>query len=214
MHLRSLIVCIALCGTASVPFAQASTVPPSTGVNAAGNPLSVGSVDPNYTIFSSPYGASNAIVTSPNPNWVTPPAGSEWISYGTANGPGQGYSTGVYDYRTTFTVSSGDAGSYTVSGMWAADDIGSIYLNGVLIASVAPDYFSLTPFSITGFTSGTNTLDFDVNNSGGGPTGLLVDVTSAAPTVTPEPSAFLLFGTGLAGVLTAVRRRWNAGTQS
>jgi hypothetical protein len=57
----------------------------STGVDGSGNVLSAGTVDPHYTITSSPSGAASARVTSPFFMWAGGTASSAWInSSGTA----------------------------------------------------------------------------------------------------------------------------------
>jgi hypothetical protein len=195
------------CVAAAAMHANASPISVySTGVSG-----SVGSADVHYSLVASPYGAAPAVLTAPNSAWVAPPAGTSWISYGTQNGPNQGYNYGLYDYQTTFSLGGGNPATAVISGEWAADDTGQIFLNGVLLPTTAPGYTGLTAFSINaGYINGTNTLDFVVNNSGGGPTGLLVDITSATAAATPEPSSLLLLATGGIGVFGTLRRKLRA----
>src|ERR1035441_6578449 len=156
------------------------------GIN-CGNPSLF---DPNYHLISAPAGVPlNALTTVPFPGWVPPPAGTCWINpYGdaTVNAP-----TGNYDYQTTFNLSFRvDPKTAILTGQFAADNDACIKLNGspTLVCTKKVFGFSkLTNFTIGpcpggpncgsgGFLSGTNTLDFVVNNDEGGPTGLVVAI--------------------------------------
>ena len=105
-----------------------------------------------------------------------------------------------FDYQLTFTV-TGNPAQASLFGRWATDDISDMYLNGNYTGNSNSLEFAVwTPFSITGgFIAGVNTLDFIVNNTGGGPTGLRVEFT-------PEPGTYVLIGAGIAG-LALLRRR-------
>jgi hypothetical protein len=143
----------------------------------------------------------------PIPPWIGDNSVSAWIgpnSDGQLNGP-----VGLYDYRTTFTLSS--PGLVTITGQWASDNEGpDILLNGISTGnSTTNQFLSFTPFTITGLgVAGVNTLDFLVNNDGG-PTGLRVEFFSA--NVIPEPGSLALFGmTTVAGALYCGWRRKRA----
>ena len=118
------------------------------------------------------------------------------------NGP-----EGLYDYRTTFSLSNFLAASAVITGQWATDNGGVIQINGVSTGQhTLHQYSAFTAFTITsGFVAGLNTIDFFVNKTYG-PTGLRVEQTGTANAV-PEPAALALFGVGAAMLGLARRRR-------
>ncbi len=168
--------------------------------------------DPNYQLVSAPTGAGPAYTLPAYAGWVSPPAGTQWINPGGGSTP-----AGNYDYQTTFDLTGLDPGSLVLSGSWAADNAGSILLNGAAaigIGTTIPDPYgfkNLTAFSITGSDNaanlhpGLNTLDFVVQNDGS-VTGLLVQISGTA-SPTPEPSSLVLLGSGLLGIAGIVRRK-------
>ncbi len=180
-----------------------------TGLNSSGALLSVGATDPNYTITSSPCGATSAITEAPfggvyAPNTST----SQWIT-----SPCQD-DAGVFVYQTTFSLAGLNSSTAQLSGSWTSDNESTIYLNGVSTGNaIGSDSFgSLTSFTITsGFVSGLNTLDIDVTNDYYSPSGLQLEMTGTASpssvSPVPEPSMLLLFGTGLLGFGPLVRRQ-------
>ncbi len=169
----------------------------STG-ESGGSLLPIGVVDPNYKLISAPAGTPlTAVTTSANLLWVSSQADAQWISPG-PNGESN-WSTGTYDYQTTFSLDGLDPATAVLSGLWTSDNSGCIYLNGVDTNDCVGDgdFRALTPFSIySGFVAGINNLDFVVENGGTypNPTGLLVEITGTA-TATPEPSVLVLVGT-------------------
>ncbi len=184
-----------------------------------------GGVIPQY---GAPTGATGSWIPQQlNPStpaissWLTPLANQSQSLDPITNGNGDG----IYVYQTSFNLSS-NYSTATLSGQWAADNYGALYLNGKLISTIVnprtvsqPDgvaYNDWTSFAaVSGssyFHSGSNVLDFYVGNiaqDSGNPTGLRAEFTSSIAAV-PEPDtyAMLLAGLGLMGFM--VRRKKSA----
>ena len=175
----------------------------NTGVDDAGVVLANGSSELHYAMTGP---VSPAIVASPNPSWLSPPAGSAWI------GPTSGTITdplGTYIYTLTFDLTGLDATTALIQGRWATDNTASIFLNGVDTGLQQNSFGQLDPFELSsGFVAGINTLAFHVNNpdlSGLNPTGLLIAELSG--TAVPEPSTATLTLLGLVALATRRHRR-------
>jgi hypothetical protein len=153
-------------------------------------------------------GGTAYVVTNVNSAWTPNTTASGWIS-----SVADGYTSVApitYTYSTTFSLAGLNASTASLSGVFAADDNASIYLNGIEIAAQGGTYGSTTAFSSTtgDFVAGTNTLTFVTINSGGGPAGLDVAVSGTASAV-PEPAtwAMMLLGFGMIGMAVRSRRR-------
>ena len=113
---------------------------------------------------------------------------------------------GHNDYQTSFTLGAGvNPATASITGMYSTDnELVDILVNGQStgITNGSTDtgqYTSFWQLSISSnFTSGTNTLDFIVNNDGG-PTALRVEVTGSVATV-PEPATWAMMLLGFVGL--------------
>jgi PEP-CTERM motif len=151
-----------------------------------------GGVDQEWTVDSGPA----YVITDPGSvGWIGNTAVSQWIS----NAPDTEGGGGPFTYSTTFTATGG---SNEIEGMMAADDQGSIYLNGTLVFSGASTFTSpwsyFENFTITSnFVVGSNALTVIVPNnietSVDGPTGLQIAFV-------PEPATWAMMLLGFAGL--------------
>ena len=197
----TLVCALALVGTA---FSDAITIY-NTGQDNNGMALPIGVLDPHYALVSAPPGVPlTAITTSPNAAWVLNTSTADWISPSASGN--DSWPVGTYDYQTTFNL-VGDPLTAQLMGQWASDNDACIFLNGVNTNACTgfEDFGHLTSFLIaSGFKSGSNTLDFIVNN-GGGPTGVFVEISGTENV--PEPSSLLLMGSGILSATFGLRRK-------
>jgi hypothetical protein len=129
--------------------------------------------------------------------WIKP-ADARWIYLTNAANLGQDW--GTYEYMTTFDLTGYDPDTAVLSGQWALDQDGSIYLNGNLVATLPDQNWNnqLTPFSLaSGFVPGANTLAFYVRHPDGGD-GMIV--SAASLTASALPSLSITSGGGQATV--------------
>lgn len=151
------------------------------------------------------YVVSNSVVNSNG--WVPNSSSSKWISYS----PTTQLSVSSYTYSLAFNI-NGDGGSgapisnyVSITLTWTSDDTSILYLNGKSTGYTESGWTTTKTVTLdstnTNFTIGPNTLSFVVNNSGGGPSGLMVTSTSykILPTA-PVPEK----GTWIISVLTFV----------
>ncbi|MEW6536412.1 MAG: hypothetical protein AB1454_12440 [Candidatus Auribacterota bacterium] len=172
----------------------------NTGVDDYGNALTAGTIDAHYTLAGP---SSPAYATDENPAWVPAPLNSSWI--GPVNAAGSAF-VGTYNYSATFDLSGFDISTAYISGKWASDNHGYIYLNNMLIDNnIGYEFTVIRNFYIDQyFVEGENTLTFTVVNytETPNPTGLLVfdimgEVQEFAPAPIPEPATILFFLAGL-----------------
>lgn len=143
-----------------------------SGLNNTGDGFSAGAQDTNW---------GNAWVTDPpDPGWNSAGSDSQWITLtedATAAVPDdctEPPGAGLYEYETTFTVT--DLATAKICGRYMADDVVTVLLNGVVVVPEGGGYTDWTSFRFeSGFTSGTNTLTFRVNDTQCIVTGLRVE---------------------------------------
>lgn len=181
----------------------------NTGLDNLGALLPQGSIDPHYALLISgdpAFPGPSAIVSSIPPVYVPNSSTSQWISPGPDNMQLDHFGVGSYTYQTTFDLTGLDASTAVLSGLFAADDIASIILNGqdTGVTTGPGGWTAFHLFSAaSGFVDGVNTLEFVVNNDGGGPSGLRVEVSGEArelATDVPEPYTWPLVFSALAAI--------------
>jgi hypothetical protein len=184
-----------------------------------------------YTPFSAGAGTyipSMGAPTGASGRWISAgnSAYSSWITpFQNQNASLDPNSDGHYKFTTSFFIDSThfNVSSATLSGRWAADNYGSLYLNNHLLSTIANPrtsgasdgvaYNQWNSFSaVSGssyFLSGLNVLSFDVTNIGqhsGNPAGLRAEFTSSI-TAVPEPETYAMLLAGLALMGGIARRR-------
>ena len=163
-----------------------------------------GAIDSHYQVISPNSGQA---VTYKHPAYIANSPTSSWISYSSNGEPGNGVAT----FLTTFTLTGSSTAGAAISGLWAVDNIGEIFLNGhdtgIGLAFGYPAFQQLHAFSITNsdwFVVGENQLTFVVTDVGP-PLALRVDGLTAA---VPEPSTWAMMILGFLGVgFMAYRRK-------
>jgi PEP-CTERM motif len=212
------VACPLLLGSAAACTAFGDSIVVFNTGESGGAAQPVGQTDTHYSLVSAPATVPlTAITTSPNSAWRANTATADWISPGSSGNTN--WPVGNYDYQTTFDLSGSNPSTAELSGLWASDNNGCIFLNGATTGDCTgfAAFGSLTAFSITsGFVAGVNTLDFIVTN-GGGPSGVIAEVSGTAssasgvttPSGVPEPSSLLMVGVSLIGVGGLLRRKLN-----
>lgn len=213
--MKKLLALVAMVGgTWMAPSANAAVITTlfNTGVDAGGNVVANATVgDLHYSLVTPGQTPTIQAATSANGYPIGPWLGdnttSRWI--GPQGAQLDGVLNGKYIYQTTFNLAGFDYMTAVINGQFATDDLnGVIRLNGNAVGPLSAGFTSWTPFSIsTNFIAGINTLQFEVINSGGGPTGLRVEMTgNARASDVPEPASLALVALGLIGAGLASRR--------
>jgi hypothetical protein len=170
--------------------AQASVTLFNTGVDGP----NTGAIDPNYSLVG-----GGPAVTYYNPAYIGDTSTSRWVSYSADGYPG----LSTVDFVTAFTANS----TALVSGLWGADNFGTILVNGVQVAeldgTVFENFNQLHSFSFNPQV-GSNTLVVRLTDTGP-PTAFRIDGFAGA---VPEPSTWAMMVLGFAGVgFMAYRRK-------
>ncbi|MGK0188943.1 MAG: hypothetical protein ACI9R3_004758 [Verrucomicrobiales bacterium] len=178
----------------------------NTGVDDDGELLFDDDIDPHYQIAVNPDSESpDAVVQNTvgfpigDGPWLAPGPDSNWIgpTFNTNGEPGD------YTFRTTLDLSGFDPTTAFVEGQWSTDNSGvDIVVNGISTGETGPGFNTYGAFNISpgNFTSGTNTIDFIVNNAGNtpNPIGLRIDAIRLAaapggvagtPTIVSQPES-------------------------
>ena len=193
----------------------------NTGVDAAGNQLPPGAIDPHYSAFQfnaigtpgAPLGQAWAINNGYEFYYAQNPT-SRWIwATPAGNQDGQSYNT---MFRTTFDLTGYNPATALINVSMGVDNyVADVYLNGVSLSHSYAGFFSFDNFNITsGFTGALNTLDFYAVDQGppAAFNAFYSSRVSPAVTATPEPATFALVGTGLFALMGVTRRRRNTQT--
>jgi hypothetical protein len=156
-----------------------------TGLTTGGALGTKGTTDPNWSLITNPQNSSSTaaiIMTTLKSGWLANTSTAQWIGP-LASGSSNAH-VGIYVYRLTFSLTGFDPTSALVKGSFAADNhVTQILINGQTVSTtgLSNEFNYLTSFIIsTGFHTGSNTLDFYVNNTSTSPTGLIVQVTGSA----------------------------------
>lgn len=175
---------------------------------AAGGGATTGNgIDPHWTIAGGTAYNGGTNGTWPIGPWLAETTTSRWITP-TANAADAVVSQ---VYRLTFDLTGFNAATASFSGRAATDDIGNLYLNGALLGPVG-SYTSWTNIAATsGFVAGVNTLDIEVFNTGGGPSGARIEFlessVDALTAAVPEPATWAMMVLGFTLVGGSLRRR-------
>lgn len=197
--MRPTLLLVLLLATSSIVSGQAVSVPGlfNTGVDDAGAPLPAGSPEIHYTMAGP---LSGSIAIDRNVEWAVAPRGSGWIGPTSA---GASDPVGVYVFSLVFNLTGLEPTDTTISGRWATDNAGAIFLNGVNTGIEWTEYAVIGSFTLdNGFVHGMNLLEIHLTNWPGqhlNPTGLLVTDLSG----TSQQAVFPTFCDGSDGALAS-----------
>jgi len=160
----------------------------NTGVDSSGSALGDEVQDPHWTLTTSADPTYNGPETYtvksdefPIPPWMANTSNSKWIC------PRQDETRvedGSYVYQLQFDLTGYEPDSANMTGQYSVDDsLTNVKINGASTGISGTMFDTWHSFSISsGFVTGTNTLEFFVNNGGtsANPSGLRVELTVTA----------------------------------
>lgn len=216
---------VMLCGSAALANNIANL---STGLNSSNSLITTaGTPDAHWTYTNGAASGSAVILTSAGGcssstnnwycDWLPNQAGSSWI--GISDMPFNG--SNLYSFSTAFNLTGYNLSTVALSGWFAADDAGSLFLNGHLIDSTAEcpgsptcsSWDTMNFFSVPSgdFVQGLNTLTITLTYNDDNWEGVqLSGEVTGSPingAATPEPGTLLLMGCGFLGLTPLLRGR-------
>jgi hypothetical protein len=193
-------------------------------VQAIGNSIYTSTPTAAFTVTNSSatnlfnFDSNNAISDYTLSNFLT--SGGDSLSYITGSGAaGDSIDNDLFDFSGNTTLSSNTVYDFE------HDDGLLLYLNGVLVVNEGGPTAATTTSLCVGTPSGSPTCNYSISNPTGsesfnllyaevdGPPAVLetsLPLTGPPPNVTPEPSSFLMLGSGLLAAAGMVRRRMMA----
>jgi len=154
----------------------------NTGVDNDGNVIANNSPDPHYVLTVAAQGTvgAQATVIANHPAWLGNDSVSKWI--GVADGS-QNVNFGNYSYRTGFSLDDFILSTVQINMLVAVDnDLSNVFLNGTPKGITFSGFAAYSsPIPLTGFTAGSNSLEFATVNAGtsANPHGFRVVYTSS-----------------------------------
>ncbi len=141
----------------------------STGIGTNGLVQVNNVADPHYVLTAAAQGTVGAQATNIQNNaaWAANDGSSSWIGVGDG---GANVAAGNYNYNTGFSLDDYIPSSVQISFAVAVDNtLIDVLLNGVS-KGITYNVFATfsSPFALTGFTGGSNTLEFRTSNDGTG----------------------------------------------
>jgi hypothetical protein len=146
-----------------IPYREKIATLFNTGIAADGSLATAGTGDPHFLNVTNNV---PAVVQVGHPAWLGGDGISQWTGL-TANGL-ENVAAGAFTWRTTCDLSGYQPGSADVKFYVAADNrLNDVLLNGVSKGLSAVGFTSyIGPYTIPGFASGSNTIDFSWTNDG------------------------------------------------